>query len=404
MARNPLEIGHHGKISRRELSAGVWRASCRFRDSDGVTRQVTATGKTGAAAERALLRALDNRTNGTSDRLTVKSKVSDLAPIWWEEFMDRERPPAANTQIRYRDILHRIVLSTAKPNDPSGRLPGIGAWRIGEVTVGRLNRFMRDVRQHHGASTARLMKAVLFGLFSVAVAHDLMEVNPVRELATVSAAPKPVRALTIEEVRRLRHDLKLWQQDGGTVGRPRSRDLLDVIDIMLATGCRIGEALAVRWSDIDLAVEHPTVTIQGTVVYVPGHGVQWQPHRKASGLAQTHTLPRFAVDMLMRRQLRQAVRAEHDVVFSAANGKLRDPNNYRKQWRTARAELGFGWVTPHTFRKSVGTVVERSNGLSAASLQLGHSSESVTSRHYVERRRVVPDLSSVLEGFGSPSD
>lgn len=386
MPRQPLAIGHHGKISRKQQPSGLWRASCRHRDDDGATRQVTATGRTGAAAERRLLRSLDTRGAAGSAELTSESRIRDLAPIWWEEFTDRDR--AVNTRIRYKDILDRIVL------------PGIGAWQIHEARVSRLNRFMKKVRDDHGATTAKLMKAVLFGLLSVAVANDVIEANPMREVQQVRITPKAVRALTVEEVAELRAGLTDWQQHTGKAGRPRPNDLLDVIDIMLATGCRIGEALAIRWEDVDLGAEHPTVTIQGTVVYVPHEGVIWQKHPKSAGSQLTYRLPRFAVNMLLRRQVRQGRRNAYDVVFPSASGTLRDPNNYRKQWRAARAGIGFEWVTPHTFRKSVGTIVANAEGLTAASHQLGHSSESVTSKHYVQRRDLAPDRAELLEAFG----
>ena len=35
------------------------------------------------------------------------------------------------------------------------------------------------------------------------------------------------------------------------------------------------------------------------------------------------------------------------MVFPSATGTVRDPSNYRKQWRTAREAIGFEWVTPH---------------------------------------------------------
>jgi integrase len=41
---------------------------------------------------------------------------------------------------------------------------------------------------------------------------------------------------------------------------------------MLATGARIGEILALRWDDLDLAATRPTLTICATIVYVKGRG------------------------------------------------------------------------------------------------------------------------------------
>lgn len=65
-----------------------------------------------------------------------------------------------------------------------------------------------------------------------------------------------------------------------------------------------------------------------------------------------------------------------------------------------RADLGFDWVTPHTFRKPVGTILANTEDLAAASRQLGHASEQVISKHYVQRTVEAPNFSRVLEAFG----
>ena len=53
---------------------------------------------------------------------------------------------------------------------------------------------------------------------------------------------------------------------------------------------------------------------------------------------------------------------------------LRDPNNFGKQWRTVRDELGVPEVTTHSFRKTVATLID-DEGLSAriGADHLGHS-------------------------------
>lgn len=121
---------------------------------------------------------------------------------------------------------------------------------------------------------------------------------------------------------------------------------------------------------------------------------------KCSGSRQTFRLPQFAVNMLLRRQVQQLEANPHDVIFPSAVGTLRDPGNFRKQWRKAREAIGFGWLSPHTFRKSIGTVLANTEGLAAAQRQLGHSSDRVTSKHYVERAHTAPDMSDILETFG----
>ncbi len=57
-------------------------------------------------------------------------------------------------------------------------------------------------------------------------------------------------------------------------------------------------------------------------------------------------------------------------------------------------------VTPHSFRKTVATLVDREHGSGDAASQLGHSGTAVTKRHYIEKAIEAPDLTDVLEQLG----
>ncbi len=387
MARPPLPIGAWGKISRKEVEPGIWRATARFRGYDGKTRQVERRmpGKNGAAAERALIAEFLDRGNSVGADITRESRLSAVVPIWWAEQEDKKL--ADMTRDRYADVVDSHIL------------PGVGSLRLREATVPALDRFLKALSLSNGKSTAKHAKTILSGILGLAVRHGAIDSNPLRDVSPVRIKSKAVRALTVEEARALRAGLQVWQEGENAAGRPRPKDLLDVIDVMLATGCRIGEAMALRWADIDLASTPATATINGTVVYVKGQGLKWQAHPKSEGSRLTYSLPPFARDMLFRRST-EAVRNPYDVVFPSTLGTLRDPSSYRKQWNKAREDLGFTWVTPHTFRKSVGTILANSSGVDAAAAQLGHSSTAITSRHYVERSLAAPDHAEILQAFG----
>src|SRR4051812_39607858 len=97
MPRPPLQIGTWGKISRDEVTPGVWRAMARFRDFDGVTRKVEARAVAvsksdrGSKAEHALIAALRDRAMPAGDDITADTRLNKLAEIWWLEFMDQDR-------------------------------------------------------------------------------------------------------------------------------------------------------------------------------------------------------------------------------------------------------------------------------------------------------------------------
>ena len=71
----------------------------------------------------------------------------------------------------------------------------------------------------------------------------------------------------------------------------------------------------------------------------------------------------------------------------------------RARLRAAVSGSDLEGTTPHTLRRSVGTLVAHEVGLDAARAQLGHSDPSITWQAYVARRTVAPDLREVLGAF-----
>src|SRR3954447_6358523 len=87
MAGRPrLPVGTFGEITTRKLESGRFRASARFRDWDGHTRQVTATGKSASAAKTELKTQLADRMRigGDSTAITADSRFVELGMAWLE--------------------------------------------------------------------------------------------------------------------------------------------------------------------------------------------------------------------------------------------------------------------------------------------------------------------------------
>jgi integrase len=169
---------------------------------------------------------------------------------------------------------------------------------------------------------------------------------------------------------------------------------------MLATGARIGEILALRWEDLALAAERPTLTICGTLVFVKGKGFFRQEWTKSDAGHRMIVLPRFAVGMLLARKL-VAADNPNDAIFASRRGTWLSPNNVRRQWRQARADTNLAWVTPHTFRKTVATLIKEEADTKSAAAQLGHASEEVTDTYYIAKPVLAPDVSEILEQLGA---
>ena len=400
MSRKPLPVGSHGKINRTPYYDGVklvgegktwrtpdgetvpmkkirWVARCRFRDNDGRTRPVEAWGDSGAVAENRLRDELTTRKRATSDTITADTRLEVLADYWLRTKIDPSKL-AVNTRQRYRYTTEQYVI------------PGVGGLRLRECTVSRLEAWVAGEVAKHPAN-ARVSLTCLKGMLDVAVREDVLTANPAKSVTPVPAtASDDVKALTVEEVVMLRAALAADAQ-------ATAQNLTDLVDVMLATGCRIGEALALRWSEIDL--EKHVVYLTGTVVREQGVRLFRQDNTKGKK-PRGHLVPQFAVTMLERRAV-EVPPGELDLVFPSARGGLREVTTVDKQWRKFRERHPeWSWITPHTFRKSVGTAVERGADIEAAAAQLGHSRSAVTAKHYVAVAAVGPDHREILERFG----
>src|SRR5205814_1275674 len=126
MGRPPLPIGTAGDINTYRTPGG-YRAVCKYRDHDGVTRLVERHGPTTARARHRLREAIRDRSRGGSTTdITPDTLIRDLAEFWYAEIQDRDLSP--NTLQAYRDRLDKQVI------------PAMGALRIREATVSRVDR------------------------------------------------------------------------------------------------------------------------------------------------------------------------------------------------------------------------------------------------------------------------
>jgi integrase len=386
MGRPPLPIGTCGRIRTDQLGVGRYRARARFRDDDGKTRAVAATAATGPAAIRALKVKLRDRVPPTDDEITRDTRIRVLAGLWIEEITGEQRV-TPQTIDRYAGSLRTAIL------------PALGELRVAEASVGRLDRCLRAIAKDRPCAAASA-KVVLNQMLALAVRRGALPTNPVRDTGRIRHPRRRVVALQANQLEAVRAAIQQWQQPTpGRSGPRHAGDLADIVDLLLATGARIGEILAMRWKDLDLAAEQPTVTICGTIVYAKGHGFFRQQWPKTAAGYRTVVLPRFAVGMLIARQLTAADNA-YDAMFASRRGTWMSPQNVRRQWREARADTGLEWVTPHTFRKTVATLIDKEADIGRAAAQLGHRSTEITTKHYVDRPALAPDSSDILEQFG----
>lgn len=395
MTRQRLRPGEWGKIT-TTVRNNRDVAKVRIRDRDGKLRLVEAAGKSPEDARRNLQRKLASRVTPTVGKeLRRSSLIAELAEYWLEEKAGTVEPQTLAT---YRDTWDRVCK------------PALGSLRVEEITTGTVDAFLRSAAKT-APSKARLAQVVCSGMFSAAVRLDLLDYNPAREVIRPRIKKPPVRAITVEEFSIIREKVATYcrheEVDDAGNTRPRpgpkpGQDLQDIMNLLIATGARISEVLALRRDDVNLEVQPATVTICGTLVVprVKGEKLRRQDYRKGDAPPLTVAVPQFAAETLRRRLAMPMLDGSVPALFVTGTGNWVSPSNVRRAWRAALGEE-FSWVKPHAFRRTVATLVKQQFGVEGAQSQLGHANTRITEAHYIERVTNVPDMTSVLNTFAA---
>ena len=157
--------------------------------------------------------------------------------------------------------------------------------------------------------------------------------------------------------------------------------------LLVGTGLRRGEALALTWADVDL--DGSAVRVAGTLSRVGGQLVVTAPKTVKS--RRVVPLPAPVVSALRAHRVRQAAERLHagsswqdlDVVFATHCGTPTDPRNALRSLVEAAKRAGLEDVGLHTLRHSAATALIASGAhMRVVQELLGHSSFAITADVY----------------------
>jgi integrase len=177
-------------------------------------------------------------------------------------------------------------------------------------------------------------------------------------------------------------------------------DVAAYLWVLAATGCRRGEACALRWTDVDL--ERSEIAIRRSISQV-GRKLREKD-------TKTHQSRRVAIDeqtIAVLRSLRVRARqrslalgehlADDALLFSDAEGRAWRPDVCTNRFGRLRAGLGLDKVRLHDLRHFVATVLGGA-GLPIATIsgRLGHSENATTLNLYTH---VMPATDQVAADY-----
>jgi len=288
-----------------------------------------------------------------------------------------------------------LELAYALPSlkDPTRPDP-LGPMRLQEVKPIHLQEAINRVRESYAPRTVRKVYNRLKALFREAVALELIPRNPAESIKLrLPEGEKAARALEPWEIERLLEEAE----------RSRSRDMALLLRLILETGLRRGEALALQWKDVDL--DQGELRVWRTWGKVNGKGSFTSPKTRAA--RRVIPLPHGLRERLrsLRDQLLERLTPEAlNEVFIFGGDRPFDPDAFNHYLRRLANRAGLGRIRVHDLRHTWATLaLSRGIPLEVVSQRLGHASPNVTLgiyRHLLEeeRRDYVLDLENLIRG------
>lgn len=338
-------------------------------DDSGRTRRHTVYGPSQTEV-RAKVKAARDRLDAGAPVRDARVTLSAFVDRWIETTLEASGRKAT-TRATYA-TLARCHLAR----------PPIGAVTLDRLRASDVEALLLGMRRAgKSSSTIRQTYTVLRAVIDAAVRDGLVARNAAAAVKRPGVERTEARFLSPSEVRSL--------LDAATGSRYHA-----LFVVLAATGLRRGEALGLRWEDLDL--DAGLLRVRGTLARVGGTLTVTEPKTERS--RRVVPLPVSVVEVLRvhrRRQAKDRLRAgsfwaETGFVFATERGAATDPRNALRALAAASRAAGLADVGLHTLRHSAASAM-LSHGvpLKTVSEVLGHSSIAITGDVY---GHVAPDV------------
>ena len=342
---------------------GRYQSLVRWTDDFGRSQRMTISGTTRKAVQTKVREFYDRVNVGEAARDST-TVLSEYAATW------------CRTTLQAKSIKE----STKSLYDSMSR-NHIAPTELGDLALGRLKPQAIEAwiaeRRLHGLSdsTIRTAYTVLRLMLDTAKRDGLIRANPTHAVKRPKSAAQEADFLDPRQVRDL-----LIAAEGS-----RYHDLFELI---ARTGMRRGEAIALKWRDVDfkrreLRIRETLSRVQGSLTLTDTKTPRSRRSLALSPAVEV-VLKRIPQDQAARRAEIGPLWHSTGFVFTTLDGRPIDPRNALRAFRSAASAAGLPKSTNiHTLRHSAASMmIDNGTHLKVVSDVLGHASIAITADTY----------------------
>ncbi len=310
--------------------------------------------------------------SGSGEYVVVENHKAEECPYYVGEWVATYIE--THLQPKMRDTsLNRVLLSAKK-------LAPLANTRLDKLTATQAQQLFNDLHKTLSDSTVKKVQQLLSAAYKQAAAERIIDYNPMLAITPVKVEKEEKEIFSFTEILRIFRSIR--QLEKSYVWNSQARDYYTLFWLLLTTGMRIGEALALKWEDIDF--QKREIHVHATKANTKDPNVIHKP-KTSAGDRYIPILPTLR-DTLYKR-LKALQHSEGTIklfgyIFGTRTGSMMSHQNLQKIWNTITGRAGF-YKSIHTFRHTYATVMlARGIPLLEVSRILGHADGSTTLNMY----------------------
>lgn len=329
----------------------------------------------------------------------TEKKANKLAKEAYIEFKNRCKGYySLNENMRFKDLVEEYLKTYAKTNLKPATLynyesifekrflPVFGAKKLKDISTGLLTNYFNDLTVHKkngevqpmNPSTVKRQFNVIQSVFAYAIKQNYIQRNPT--IGVILPKKNPViegkrKYLELDEIPKFINMFESYSV------------LNTIVLVLLYTGLRSGECLALQWSDIDF--ENNVIYVNHNLADVGGKHFLTNPKTKTSK-RKVYFGDELKKILLNHKEKQQMLvnaigpSFEHpEMVFTSDKGNYKDRSSLNTSFRRYLKDTEFDFLTLHGLRHSNATLLlNQGVDLKVISEHLGHSTTIVTANIY----------------------